>query len=148
MVASCVLALGVIGSASLQAGVWYSTRFTAEQGMALAFAAELADRILAGSRPAGQVQAEAEAEVQAQGFAALSPRNAEALDTAEWHARLADSLPGGRARICRDAHPWDEDAAAWRWDCDAGLEGGAPLVIKIGWRQAGEAPGIVLAVAP
>ncbi|MGV3655559.1 MAG: hypothetical protein ACO1N5_15230 [Noviherbaspirillum sp.] len=136
MVASCVLAVGVIGSASLHAGVWRTTRFTAEQGIALAFAAELAERMLAGSRAAAEELTQS------------SPRNADAAAVAEWHSRLAESLPGGHARICRDAQPWDEGAAAWRWECDAGQGGEAPLMIKIGWRQAGEAPGMVLAVAP
>lgn len=50
------------------------------------------------------------------------------LYQAQWQVwRL---LPGGRLRICRDAHP--AAGGKLRWDCDASAT--APLVIKLGWQ--------------
>jgi type IV pilus assembly protein PilV len=47
------------------------------------------------------------------------------------HARF----PGGRLLVCRDTTAWDTAADALSWHCDAA--GGAPLMIKLGWRDNG-----------
>lgn len=158
MVAACVLALGVIGSADLQMSAWRATQITAEQGTALGLAADLADRLRAvkrqtpwpeGSGPLLQLDQDAMPQSMPGCQEAIcGGGQSAALGAREWMTRLAASLPGARALVCRDAKPWDEAAASYRWECGGGQGGGAPLVIKIGWRHAGATPGLVLAVAP
>jgi type IV pilus assembly protein PilV len=64
------------------------------------------------------------------------------FDLFEVSGEVAASFPGGRIRVCRDA-----GSAAWT--CDA--QAGAPLVVKLGWREADDrvtgAPRLVLPLA-
>jgi type IV pilus assembly protein PilV len=72
-----------------------------------------------------------------------------AADLSAVRRTLYDAYPLGRIKICRDGQWWDPSALAMRWECDGA--GGAPVVVKIGWRQrlaaggaaAGEAPVLV-----
>ena len=67
-----------------------------------------------------------------------------AFDIYEWEMRIRSALPEGRAKICRDILPWDPNIRSLTWECKAdGMEGAAPLVIKVGW-QAKNADGTLL----
>jgi type IV pilus assembly protein PilV len=64
------------------------------------------------------------------------------FDLMEVTSDLAARFPGGRILACRDA------AGASSWTCDA--QPGAPIVIKLGWREHGETatpPRVLLPVA-
>jgi type IV pilus assembly protein PilV len=60
-----------------------------------------------------------------------------AFDLYEARRALYDGFPGARLRVCRDAVPWDAAADRLSWDCTA--DGGAPIVIKLGWRDKARA---------
>jgi type IV pilus assembly protein PilV len=68
----------------------------------------------------------------------------EAIETL--HARF----PLGRIVVCRDGAPWDAAAGTLAWNCAAAA--GAPVVIKLGWRdnggdaQAAAAPRVAVVV--
>ena len=77
------------------------------------------------------------------------------LDIHELARQVHAVLPGGQARICRDAQPYA--AGCLRWECSGGADD--PVVVKIGWRgknpdgtpqadaDGGFVPGVAIAVA-
>lgn len=69
-----------------------------------------------------------------------------AADLAALRQALFERFSLGRIKICRDSAWWDSAAAALRWECNGAA--GAPLVVKIGWRQRQAATGEVAGGAP
>ena len=63
-----------------------------------------------------------------------------ATDLAALRRALYEQYPLGRIKICRDGAWWDPLAEALRWECDGAA--GAPVVVKIGWRQVLSRPGL------
>jgi type IV pilus assembly protein PilV len=64
------------------------------------------------------------------------------FDLFEVAEAVAANFPGGRIRVCRDT-------GSPAWTCDA--EAGAPLVVKLGWRdgddRVADVPRLVLPLA-
>ena len=90
-----------------------------------------------------------------------SDQDLAAFDIYEWEKRVKNELPGGRARICRDARPWNDAIRSLTWECTpASGKETASLVIKLGWQtrnpdgspaRSGDsefAPSVVVTVMP
>jgi len=156
LVALFVVALGFAGVAGVQAMALRSGREAAHLADGLQLAASLAERMRAN--PAAMALADAANPYLQLDFdaAAADPPaaapcfgdgacgNAELaqFDLMEVTSDLAARFPGGRILACRDA------AGASSWTCDA--QPGAPIVIKLGWREHGETaapPRVLLPVA-
>lgn len=174
LVAVFVLAVGVIGAAGMQLAALRTSQQSSFQTRALHLAAEMADVMRANvgqmkradaANPYLHVDYRASAAPPASAVSCYgidAQCDADELaqfEIAEWLRRLATALPGGRARICRDAAPWDEGGQRFRWECTVAQGHAASIVVKIGWqeRQADgrllhedgiDAPGIALLVAP
>ncbi|WP_229506619.1 type IV pilus modification protein PilV [Massilia sp. BJB1822] len=139
LVAMLLLAVGVIGASAMQL---HAARIRHESAMlsaALQMAADMADRIRANGASASlyleldyQSAREGEPQLPARHCRAAACTSGEMarFDTYQFRQLVHDSLPGGRARICRDAATWA--AGRPRWACSGAA--GAPLVIKLGWR--------------
>ena len=54
-------------------------------------------------------------------------------DLAAVRRDVYEHYPPGRVKICRDGAAWDPAAASLHWDCDGAA--GAPVMVKIGWRE-------------
>ena len=175
LVSILVLALGVIGAAAMQLTALRTTQQSALQSTALQLASEMADKIRANDSQMAQpdlnnlflaVDYRAAADAAPDPPAKLCYANAcngeelARFAIYEWEQRIRSELPGGRARICRDATPWDSAKGALSWACSDGAGTDGSLVIKLGWQarnldgdQAGVtdrkfAPMIALTVAP
>lgn len=139
LIAVLVLALGIIGGASLQLGALRARHQSVLLSQATQLAASLAERMRAN--PA---QSDTYLTLNYDALAEPAPSapsvlcHGGACDAAQ--LALADlydakvlaqqTLPGGRVLICRDAGLWS--GGKLRWECAAGA--GAPVVVKIGWR--------------
>lgn len=171
MVSVLVLAVGVLGAAAMQLGALRTSQQSGLHTSALHLASDLADRIRVNIDQMGLddglnpfIGAEfdgTEPDPAAATFCYAMPcdgADLAAFDMYEWQRRLATSLPGARAVICRDSSPWDDDRRAYRWTCDDAA--GSAVVIKIGWQgknpdgsavadaQGELPPAIALIVAP
>lgn len=151
LVSLCVLSLGVIGAASMQLSALRTTRQAGFHNIALQLATDIADQVRAS--PASSFGATGNAlltldfKSSEQAPAAPAPcwDAASGCDSAgmaafasyEVQSRLKNMLPQGRIKVCRDAAPWDDQAQAYRWDCDS-ASSLAPIVVKLGWRDPGE----------
>lgn len=133
LVALTILVIGLLGLAGLQ---FASLRWTADAAQTAAVARlgqEMAEKLRA--RPGtldAYVQAARGAPAAERACYAASgcPTSAGvATDLAEWLDAVAQSLPAGRATLCRDASPEDGSVA------DAACSGGAgdPVVMKFWW---------------
>jgi type IV pilus assembly protein PilV len=145
LVSIFVLSLGVIGVAGMQLSALRASQQSAFQTVALQLAAEMADGMRANvgqmiladaANPflqidyrAGPAQASPGARCDATD---CTPAELAAFDIHNFLSGVREALPGGRARVCRDAVPWDDAAKALAWACRGG--DGAPIVIKLGWQ--------------
>jgi type IV pilus assembly protein PilV len=147
LVSILVLAIGVIGAAGLQLGALRATKQSSLQTTALQLAAEMADKMRANDKQMKQstslflgvdYQSASDGEPATPAkMCYAAPCNADelaAFDIYEWEKRVKDTLPGGRAMICRDASPWDSDKNSLTWDCDGKSGNGASYVVKVGWQ--------------
>lgn len=146
LVALFVVALGMAGAASLQTLALRSGREAARLSDAARLAQSLAGRMRAnpaalqlddGINPYLDLDYDAAAGAPAAGAAcyagaACSPAELARFDVAEVADAVASDFPGGRILVCRDGA-----AAAPAWTCDHAAA--APLMVKLGWRGAGEA---------
>lgn len=160
LMALLVLAIGVIGSAGLQATALQTAQDSSYQTAALQLAAEMAQHLRALE------QADSLPGLGASGFVLDFPSSASnsalpvaagcyqsacttadlhALYLSEWLYRLDQALPEARVKICQDAAPWDAMHASLDWQCTASLstEVMAMTVIKIGW-QARQRAGLLV----
>ena len=160
LVALLVVALGIAGAAGLQARALRAGRDAARLSAGTQLASSLAERMRANpaamaSSDAGnpylQLDYDAAAGAPAQAApchagADCTPAQLAAFDLFETEQAVAEGLPGGRIRVCRDATPPDPASGLEPWACDG--QAGAPLAIKLGWRGAGEpdAPRLLLLV--
>jgi type IV pilus assembly protein PilV len=149
LVSIVILAIGVIGAAGMQLAAARTTQQSGLQTVALQLASEMSDKIRANGLAAGSpdenpffsvdynsaTQGEPSAPDKLCFAFDCSDRDLAAFDIYEWERRIKNELPGGRARICRDAKPWDQGSRSLTWECTPGsADGVAPLVIKIGWQ--------------
>ncbi|WP_439683228.1 Type IV pilus assembly protein PilV [Cupriavidus oxalaticus] len=159
LVAIVVLAVGVLGVASL---LLNSSRFTQQASYdttAMQLATEMAERMRAnpavsqtgaaaeavtpnryfidtatGQRPA-VTAANSPYAVACAAASAVCARQLADFDVAEFWDRVTGALPGGRAVVCRDMVAYDQ-ATGFSWACTPSTTGrldDAPVVIKIGW---------------
>ncbi|GAB2875960.1 hypothetical protein GCM10027277_51610 [Pseudoduganella ginsengisoli] len=163
LVALVVLALGVLGAGAMQLTAQRVRQESQWLSSASRIAADFAGRVRANAAQADAVYAGFDYDVLREpapdpSFACgPSPCDSAQLahaDLVELKQQVAQALPSGRVRICRDRHMWL--GRRLRWPCDGGAD--APLVIKIGWRgrlpdgradtDGGEyVPGVALAMA-
>ena len=142
LVAMFVLAIGVLGAAATQAvalrmrhdsdlmtaavrlGSTFGERMRANPSSSSAYLFEFDE--VAGARPAAPP-------LQCFAGADCSSAQLAAFDIHDVSHTLSASFPGGRIKVCRDAQPWDDARRSLQWQCaDAA---GAPVVVKIGWRE-------------
>ncbi len=149
LVAMLVLALGVIGSSAMQ----LTALRTRHQSSLLSSAVHLGSSMLDAMRAnARQMQLsdvdnpylglDDDALTQAApaatgpncfGQAQCDSAQLAAFDIAQWRRQLRASFPGGRFVICRDDQV--QGGAGTLWACSGSPA--APVVIKLGWTQAG-----------
>lgn len=149
LVSMLVLAIGVIGAAGMQLAATRTTRQSALQTVALQLASEMSDKIRAndlstkGTAENPFLSVDYNSAMQGEptvpdklcfGFD-CNDSDVATFDIYEWERRIGSELPGGRARICRDARPWDQGRRSLTWECTSGGKGAAPLVIKLGWQS-------------
>lgn len=155
LVSVFVIGIAILGSVRLQAATSITDRHSAFQSAAAHLSASIADSLLASARSEESMvylEALLASDSGVAGAAAedgksdkpqdidcyrhsCSPAQLARADLHAWQERMRAELPGGTMRICRDAHPWDEQTKTYRWDCSAaGQPGAAPIVVKIGWR--------------
>jgi type IV pilus assembly protein PilV len=148
LVALLVVALGIAGAAALQASTLRAAREGERLSSATRLAASLAERMRAN--PVSMALADADNPYLQFDYdsAAASPPAADpcyadadctpaglaAFDLSEIGQAVA-RLPGGRIRVCRDASAPAGGGGLPAWTCDA--QAGAPVVVKLGWREAG-----------
>ena len=150
LVAVLMLAIGVIGAAGTQLAALRTRHGSALMSEGVQLASSLADRMRAntlqmqrgdGANPYLQLQynsaAGAPPSPPAMCFAgtACASEQIAAFDLYELASALHASFPSGRVSVCRDATIWDAAAGKLSWNCAGGA--GAPLVIKLGWRERG-----------
>lgn len=157
LVALFVVVLGVAGAAAVQA---VAVRAAGEAGRladGLRLASSLAERMRAN--PAAMALPDADnpylqfdaaagalpaASASCYGASGCGPVELANFDLLETAAQLSSRFPGGRIRVCRDAQEPDASGLL-AWDCSGGP--GAPVAIKLGWRDRQAAPDAVSAPA-
>lgn len=160
LVALFVVALGIAGAAGVQALALRSGRDAARTADGVQLAAALAERMHAnpaamaladGANPYLHFDYDALADGALPGADCFDSECGAAelaqCDLSEAAHDLAARFPGGRILACRDASALDA-AGLPSWSCDG--QPGAPVVIKLGWREPGEAvalPRVLLPVA-
>lgn len=148
LVAVLVLALGAAGGSAMQLSALRTRHQSALLSDALQLASGMADRMRANATQMQLADADnpylnlrydarldAAPAAPAQWCFAAQPCSGAQLAAADiyelkWQVR--QTLPGGRLVICRDRRRWDAARKGLSWDCDGA--GGAPVVIKLGWR--------------
>jgi type IV pilus assembly protein PilV len=153
-VALFVLSVGLVGAAAMQMKARAARHQSALMSDAVQLAHSLAERMHANpvlmatadaSNPYLQLDydsgsgAPVPPAASCYGNAACAPVAMAAFDLYETRRALYDGFPGARLRVCRDAEPWDAAADRFSWDCAA--DAGAPIVIKLGWRDKTRAAG-------
>jgi type IV pilus assembly protein PilV len=163
LVAVFLLAVAVVGAAASQAVALQTRHQSGLMSDGVQIAATLAARMRANpaqmaladsANPYLQLNYDALAGSAAAAPAQLCHADANcdsaqmaAFDLYETTQAVFAGFPGGRVLVCRDAAVWDTTAAALAWECTPG--GGAPIVIKLGWRSPQPArPGGAAPFAP
>ena len=152
LVAALVLAIGILGASAAQLAALRTRHQSRLMSDGVQLAGLLADSMRANPGPMAATDA-SNPYLQLRYDAALdgAPTPAppclagagcSAFDLAEADMSqvkqaLHAGFPGGRIAVCRDSSVWDPGRGALRWACDGGgnsSSGGAPIVIKLGWR--------------
>ncbi|HEX8603780.1 MAG TPA: type IV pilus modification protein PilV [Pseudoduganella sp.] len=164
LIAMLVLALGLVGGIAMGLHAMRTRHESALLSAAVQIAAGMADRMRANAAqvPASYLGVDFDAHadpvpvppVNLCRSEACDPARLARLDVYDLQRQVRAALPGGRARVCRDAQPYANGRL--RWECTGGALD--PVVIKIGWRgrrpdgtperdgQGGHGPGVALAV--
>lgn len=146
LVAMFVLATGVLGAAATQAVALRMRHDSDLMSAAVRLGATLGERLNANPSAASAYLFEFDAgdggqppapSAQCFGAANCNPGQLAAFDVHDISHALAAWFPGGRVKVCRDAQPWDAARQSLRWACAD--SGGAPIVVKIGWRERSSA---------
>lgn len=153
LVAVLLLAVGILGAAAVQVAVLRTRHATAHMSGGVQLAGTLAERMRAnsgaahggdGANPYLQLRYDAWSEgAPAQPavlcFGADSCNSAQlaAFDLYETRQALFSDFPHGRVAVCRDTTVW---SGALVWECAPAA--GAPVVIKVGWRDRRANPGV------
>lgn len=163
LVATFVLALALTGMLQMQLVALRTQQQNIYNGNAARLAADMAEMIFAyggsahGGAAAFMLDYRSERPPSpapaCYGSTRCSPDQLRASEVALWLQSLYEELPHGRARICRDAAPYDTTAKNYTWRCQSngstsnnGGRGdnrshhGAGIVIKLGWYVSATAP--------
>lgn len=140
LVAVVVLAVGVLGAASMQLvalRVRYESQLLSNAAQ-MAFA--MAERLRANPGQIGTAYLGLDYDAHADPVPVAptrqcwsAPCDSAAMADADMYdlkRQVAAQLPGGRVRICRDSGLWS--TGRLRWPCSDSMA--APLVVKVGWR--------------
>lgn len=148
LVALLVLALGVAGAVATHIRAQETRHQSALMSAAVQLAGSLAERMRAnpvsmaladGANPYLQFDYDSTAgappapSTLCYGDVSCSAAALAAFDLYETSRALYDGFPRARMRVCRDLAPADAGSGTLTWTCDSGA--GAPIVIKLGWRQ-------------
>lgn len=143
LVALIVLAVGLLGLASLQSVAIKSNQDADWSGQAQLLALEMADRIRANEEYTACPNAP-EREFHTDNYNnppalshncaanACSPAEIAEDDMFEWRARIQQVLPGGAGMVCIDADPSDQnDCTA----CNRNVNNSCPYLIRLTWNS-------------
>jgi type IV pilus assembly protein PilV len=155
LVALMVLAIGILGASATQLAALRTRHQSRLMSDGVQLASALADSMRANLEPMAAADA-SNPYLQLRYDAALDGAPAPAppclpgagcsafqlaeADLDQVRQALHAGFPGGRVAVCRDSVVWDLGRGALRWACDGGTgsgggsSGGAPIVIKLGWR--------------
>lgn len=142
LVAMFVLAAGVLAAAATQAVAMRARHDSDLMTAAVRLGATLGERMHANPSAAGAYLFDfdsaggaqpATPSVQCFFGSSCTPAQLAAFDLHDISQVLASAFPGGRIRVCRDAQPWNPSRQLLQWEC-ADVPG-APIVVKIGWRE-------------
>jgi len=147
LVATLVLALGLIGAAAMQLTALRTRQQSMLLSKAVHLASSMADKMRANAgqmrladhdNPYLNVDYDATLDApdgQAPECFSTACGDAELarFDLDELKRQLRRELPGARLVICRDGGAWDGAAGAPGWACSGAA--GAPVVIKLGWKE-------------
>lgn len=131
LVAMVILAVGLLGMVGLQTTSLRNTQVAYLRTQATIMAQDMAERIRANPRGVDSAGYLAAAGTQSGACTTVGGCSATAMaqtDLAQWQADLAQALPSGSGRVCRDATP--DDGSAGSPACDGA---GDLLAIKIWW---------------
>lgn len=147
LVAVLLLAAGLVGALAMQAQAMRTRQDSALLTTALQTAAAAAERIRANAAQSSSylgfecdTASPAPAAVPSCSSQPCDPQQLAQADLQALRQAVRDGLPGGRARICRDARSWSGGLPQWACSDDAD----APLVIKIGWHAHGRDANVAL----
>jgi type IV pilus assembly protein PilV len=149
LVALFVLAVGIVGASATQVLAQRSRHGAALAAEAARLAAGMAGRMranpvaMAAADGANPYLFEHDAAAEAGpswlapclGSANCTPLQMAQFDIDETLEALHTRFPRGRIVVCRDMAAWDAAAGALAWNCASAP--GAPVVIKLGWRDNG-----------
>jgi type IV pilus assembly protein PilV len=161
LVAVFVLAVGILGAAATQLTALRTRHQSSLMSNGVQLASSLADSMRANremmraadsANPYLQLSYDvADGAPQAPGASCFPGAGCRAAQLADAELyRFKDALhagfPGGRALVCRDSQVWNGARGALRWTCGAAAQ--APIVIKVGWRDAAGdvAPSVAIAL--
>lgn len=162
LVAMFVLALGAAGAAGTQLAAARLRQQAALESEAVQLAASLGARMRVNaaqmalpdaSNPYLQFEYDAAdgdpapPPVQCFGASDCDPAQMAAFDLYDTARIVQGAFPGGRIAVCRDGGGWNAALLAFEWRCTGG---GAPVVVKLGWRAPGSSaatPFVALVVA-
>ncbi len=174
LVSIVVLGVGVLGAAGMQLTAMRTAQQSAFHTFSHQLAVEMAGAVQAGhgrllqalgADPYIGLDYQAAVDGEPQKPAKLcygdecNPQELAEFEIYEWKTRVKAALPAGRVMVCRDSSPWSGIVNALTWNCNGGVGGNAPIVIKLGWqaknpdgslqRDAGgiSAPSVALAIA-
>lgn len=146
LIAIAVMALGLIAGTAMQLTAMRTRHQSALLSQAMQLASGLADQMRANPQQMHQADAaNVYAHLNYDALSEPSPSPPDVLcfgagvrcdsaalaqvDLYQLKQQVRDSLPGGRALVCRDQGAWS--GGALQWACSGGA--GAPLVVKVGW---------------
>ena len=149
MVAVTIFSIGMLAIASLQISGMRHTRISALRAQAYQEAYSMLEEMRANQLAKANnfndyMGVDSADQLTDQGScmadgADCTPSAVAELTLARWLTRLA-TLPEGRGIVCRDitstrmaAPAYDVVAGAWDWSCNPGP--GAPIVVRVGWRE-------------
>lgn len=143
LLAAAALGAGATVLAANRAGRQSSLMSAAVQLAAKAADSMRANRAVAGGADAANPYLQLDYDALADGAPAAADNDCSgaacdgaalaAADLAGLRRNVFEHYPLGRIKICRDGASWDAAASIMRWDCDGA--GGAPVVVKLGWRE-------------
>lgn len=144
LVSLVIFAIGLLGAAGLMVASLKSSQFTSSASTAMSLARDYGDlmqsfpTISSSSGTTNTFLIDTQDSISAPSdfcntVTPCTPINLVNLGKYEWRSRLINTLPKGRAVICRDSQIKSATTGQYEWACD---NLGDMVVLKIGWRTA------------